>query len=159
MIFSCVDRPWPRHVLNAMAYNDLITVIDGGIYALVDGDRFVHANWRIHTVGPGRGCLICIKALDRDDVSLDIAGKLDDPDYIKNLPKEKQSCCPAVTYSRSPWRSQRTRSASRWVHLRPRACGRSRTSGLPLLSRRDGGTSKLCLRTGLRVPSSDRHLR
>jgi molybdopterin-synthase adenylyltransferase len=90
VIFSCVDRPWPRHLLNAMAYNDLITVIDGGIYALVDEDTFVHANWRIHTVGPGRGCLVCIKALDRDDVSLDIAGKLDDPDYIKNLPKEKQ---------------------------------------------------------------------
>jgi molybdopterin-synthase adenylyltransferase len=90
VIISCVDRPWPRHLLNAMAYNDLIPVIDGGIYALVDGDTFVHANWRIHTVGPGRGCLVCIKALDRDDVSLDIAGKLDDPDYIKNLPKEKQ---------------------------------------------------------------------
>ena len=57
---------------------------------MVDGDTFVHANWRIHTVGPGRGCLVCINALDRDDVSLDIAGKLDDPDYIKNLPKEKQ---------------------------------------------------------------------
>jgi hypothetical protein len=90
VVFSCVDRPWPRHVLNAMAYNDLIPVIDGGIYALADGDTFVHANWRIHTVGPGRGCLVCINALDRDDVSLDIAGKLDDPDYIKNLPKEKQ---------------------------------------------------------------------
>jgi hypothetical protein len=90
VIFSCVDRPWPRHVLNAIAYNDLIPVVDGGIYALVDGDTFVHANWRIHTVGPGRGCLICINALDRDDVSLDISGKLDDPDYIKNLPREKQ---------------------------------------------------------------------
>jgi hypothetical protein len=90
VVFSCVDRPWPRHVLNAMAYNDLIPVIDGGIYALVDKDTFVHANWRIHTVGPGRGCLVCIKALDRDDISLDIAGKLDDPDYINNLPKEKQ---------------------------------------------------------------------
>jgi hypothetical protein len=90
VIFSCVDRPWPRHVLNAMAYNNLIPVIDGGIYALVDGDTFVHANWRIHTVGPTRGCLVCINALDRDDVSLDIAGKLDDPDYIKSLPKEKQ---------------------------------------------------------------------
>jgi len=90
VIFSCVDRPWPRHVLNAMAYNDLIPVIDGGIYALVDGDAFVHANWRIHTVGPGRGCLTCINALNRDDVSLDISGKLDDPDYIKNLPKEKR---------------------------------------------------------------------
>jgi hypothetical protein len=90
VIFSCVDRPWPRHILNAMAYNDLIPVIDGGIYALVADDTFVHANWRIHTVGPGRGCLVCIKALDRDAISLDIADKLDDPDYIKNLPKEKQ---------------------------------------------------------------------
>jgi hypothetical protein len=109
VIFSCVDRPWPRHVLNAMAYNNLIPVIDGGIYALVDGDTFVHANWRIHTVGPTRGCLVCINALDRDDVSLDIAGKLDDPDYIKSLPKESRSFCPAATSSRSPWRSRRTR--------------------------------------------------
>ncbi len=90
VIFSCVDRPWPRHLLNAMAYNSLIPVIDGGIYALVDGDTLVHANWRVHTVGPGRGCLRCIGALSRDDVSLDIDGKLDDPDYIKNLPMEKQ---------------------------------------------------------------------
>jgi len=91
VIFSCVDRPWPRHALNAIAYNNLIPVVDGGVLVKVDGDRLVHIDWRIQTVGPERGCLVCIGALDPDEVSLDLAGKLDDPDYIANLPAERRS--------------------------------------------------------------------
>jgi len=90
VLFSCVDRPAPRHLLNALAYAHLIPVIDGGILARVEADDFIHADWRIHTVGPGRPCLVCLGALDTGDVALDIAGKLDDPDYIKNLPEERR---------------------------------------------------------------------
>lgn len=86
VLFSCVDRPAPRHLLNTLAYAHLIPVIDGGILARVDekGD-FVHATWRIHTIGPGRACLVCLNALKREDIALDLAGLLDDPAYIQGL--------------------------------------------------------------------------
>lgn len=86
LVFCCVDRPWPRHVLNAIAYAHLIPVIDGGILAEVSGERLLHASWRIHTVGPEHGCLYCIDALRRSDVGLDRVGLLDRPDYIQGLP-------------------------------------------------------------------------
>lgn len=86
VLFSCVDRPWPRFLLNVIAYGHLIPVIDGGILARVD-DRGLplHIDWRIHTVGPDRRCLYCLGALLRSDVALDMEGKLDDPDYLRGL--------------------------------------------------------------------------
>lgn len=86
VLFSCVDRPWPRHVLNALSYSHLIPVIDGGILAVMSQGKLVHADWRVQTIGPARACLICIGALNIGDVQLDMAGRLDDPDYIQGLP-------------------------------------------------------------------------
>jgi hypothetical protein len=86
VIVSCVDRPWPRHLLNVLSYSHLIPIIDGGILAEVRDGRLVHADWRVHTSGPGRACLVCLGALDVGELEMDMAGKLDDPDYIKGLP-------------------------------------------------------------------------
>lgn len=86
VLVSCVDRPWPRFVLNAMAYSHLIPVIDGGIAAQVKPDGSpLHVDWRVHPVGPERACMVCLGALRRSDVSLEMDGKLDDPDYIHGL--------------------------------------------------------------------------
>ncbi len=88
VLFSCVDRPLPRHLLNALAYAHLIPVVDGGILVKVEKRRLIHADWRVHTVGPGRPCMLCLDALRREDIALDRAGLLDDPAYIKGLGPE-----------------------------------------------------------------------
>ena len=92
VLFSCVDRPWPRFMLNTVAYSHLIPVIDGGIFSGVRPDgRPLHVSWRIHTVGPGNACMICIGALRRGHVALDREGLLDDPDYVKGLSPEMKA--------------------------------------------------------------------
>lgn len=88
VLFSCVDRPLPRHVMNALAYAHLIPVVDGGILARVEKGQLIHADWRVHTIGPSRPCLVCLNALRREEISLDRAGLLDDPAYIKGLGAE-----------------------------------------------------------------------
>jgi len=86
VLICCVDRPWPRWILNAIAYAHLIPVVDGGIFARTTPEgRPLHIDWRIHTVGPGRACMVCLGALLRSDVGLDRDGLLDDPDYIAGL--------------------------------------------------------------------------
>ena len=92
IIFSCVDRPVARDVLNYAANAHLIPVIDGGIAVETDpsNDRLFSAHWRAHIVTPYHQCLRCNGQYNSSDVVMELDGSLDDPSYVRNLPDDQR---------------------------------------------------------------------
>jgi len=88
VIFSCVDRPRARKILNHLAYAHLIPVIDGGIAVRFKNGEFSGVDWQVQTVAPGRICLECLGAFTVGDAATEEAGMLDDPSYLKGLPAD-----------------------------------------------------------------------
>jgi hypothetical protein len=103
VIFSCVDRPWPRAVLNSVAYADLVPVVDGGLVLETFSDGTMRSgSWRAHALVPGRPCMLCTGQLNLTDLQLDRQGLLDDPTYIERSGREPSSGAPNVAaYSAS----------------------------------------------------------
>lgn len=90
VLFCCVDRPWPRFILNCIAYAYMIPVIDGGIDASYSrkANNLEQARWRTFTSNPERRCMKCIGQYSPEDVSLEQSGLLEDQNYIKGLSKD-----------------------------------------------------------------------
>jgi hypothetical protein len=86
-----------RAVLNALAYADLIPVIDGGIAIdTLETGGMRGATRRAQTVTPGRPCLACSGQINMSEVALEMSGDLDDPAYIRRAGRESMSARPNV---------------------------------------------------------------
>ncbi len=89
IIFCCVDRPWPRFVLDCISKANNIPVIDGGIDASpnANNSNIDQARWKSHTVGPERICMGCLDQYQAEDVALEQSGLLEEEHYISSLPQ------------------------------------------------------------------------
>lgn len=92
LIFSCVDRPVARDVLNFIANAHLIPVVDCGVNVQKhpENDLLDTAHWRAHIISPEHQCLRCNGQYSTSMVSAELDGSLDNPSYIQNLPVSEQ---------------------------------------------------------------------
>lgn len=89
LIFSCVDRPVPRDILNHIANGHLIPVVDCGVKVqpLNRRQQFSTAQWRAQIITPYHQCLRCNGQYSTGMVSVELDGSLDNPSYTAALPE------------------------------------------------------------------------
>ena len=88
VLFSCVDRPVARDVLNYLGTAHLIPVVDGGVAIETKpaDDKLLSAHWRAHLVTPYHRCMRCNGQYNSSMVVMELDGSLADPAYVANLP-------------------------------------------------------------------------
>jgi hypothetical protein len=67
VIFGCTDTQWSRTVLNTLAYQHYLPVLDLGVELQLSGAMGGRVAW----LSPGSACLWCLNILDAERVRIE----------------------------------------------------------------------------------------
>ena len=90
VILGCADKPIARDLINHLAICHLIPVIEAGV-ALRSRNAQLHKGHVVsQVVTPDSQCLRCSRQYTTDQLSLELEGLLEDPEYIRSLPTHRR---------------------------------------------------------------------
>lgn len=70
--FSCTDSHGSRAILNQLAYQYLLPIIDMGVVIAVQNERIENISARTQLLAPGLACMVCGNLLDYEEVRRDL---------------------------------------------------------------------------------------
>ena len=89
VILACADKPVARDLINHLAVCHLIPAIEAGV-ALRSRNGSLHKGHVVsQIVTPDSRCLRCTGQYTTDQVSLELEGLLENPEYIRTLPADQ----------------------------------------------------------------------
>ena len=90
VILACADKPIARDLVNHLAICHLIPAIEAGV-ALRSRNGGLHKGHIVsQIVTPDSRCLRCTRQYTTDELSLELEGLLEDPEYIRTLPADQR---------------------------------------------------------------------
>ena len=90
VILACADKPIARDLINHLAICHLIPAIEAGVALRSRGGRLHKGHIVSQVVTPDSRCLRCTKQYTTDQLSLELEGLLEDPEYIRTLPTDQR---------------------------------------------------------------------
>lgn len=76
-VVGCTDSHGSRHVLNQLAYQYFVPVIDCGVAIVASEGLITHVFGRVQQLGPGLPCLTCLRTLDPEQVRRDLLSEVE----------------------------------------------------------------------------------
>lgn len=90
VILACADKPIARDLINHLAVCHLIPAIEAGV-ALRSRRGGLHKGHIVsQVVTPDSRCLRCSRQYTTDQLSLELEGLLEDPEYIRTMPNDQR---------------------------------------------------------------------